>query len=66
MSAPRSIQRRRSPRRTVRVLGKEYRDIAYVPQFALGIPCSDEREQQAIHRKLTKVLPGKEIKVLVI
>lgn len=53
-------------RRTVRVLGRDYKDAAYNPQFALGLFCRDEQEQRDLHRKLARLLPGKEIKVLVI
>jgi len=62
MSAPSSRQKRR----TVTVRGKEYKDVAYKPQFALGVLCSDEAEQKRLHRKLTRNLPGKDVKVLVI
>jgi hypothetical protein len=64
VSAP--LSSRRAPRRTVRVLGKEFKDSAYQPQFALGMLCASEREQIQIHRRLLRVLPGKDIKVLVI
>lgn len=65
MSAP-SSSRRRTPRRTVHVLGREYRDVAYTPKFALGIICTDEAEQTRLYDKLAKAAPGKEVKVLVI
>jgi len=63
MSAPRLSKR---PRRTVTVLGKQYQGLAYRPKFALGILCRDEAEQQDLHARLTKLLPGREVKVLVI
>jgi hypothetical protein len=52
--------------RRVRVGRKEYRDVAYKAQFALGIICADEPEQQRLHRQLSQTLPGHEVKVLVI
>jgi len=64
MSAPSSL--RRQKRRAVRALGKDYQAVGYKPQFALGILCRDEAEQQDLHRRLSKLLPGKEVKVLVI
>lgn len=57
------------PRQSIRraaVLGKEYRDVAYTPQFALGILCANEADQQKCFRQLSRQLPGREIKVLVI
>ena len=62
MSAPSS----RSERRKVTVIGKEFKDVKYRPQFALGILCESEQEQCALFARLGKVLPGKEVKVLVI
>jgi len=56
---------RRKPRKA-RVLGKEYTDLPYKPQFALGLLCLDEEEQRKLHRILRRTLPGKDIKVLVI
>jgi hypothetical protein len=40
--------------------------VAYKRQFSLGILCADEREQQQLHRQLLRILPGKEVKVLVV
>jgi len=57
---------RSAGRRTVRVLDKDYKDLPYKPQFALGILCLDEEEQIKLHRKLRRLLPGKEVKVLAI
>ena len=64
MSAPCSL--RRQKRRTARVLSKDYQAVGYKPQFALGILCRDEDEQQDLHKRLTRLMPGKEVKVLVI
>lgn len=64
MSAP--SYSRRQKRRTVRALGKDYQAVGYKPQFALGIICRDESEQQDLHRRISQLLPGKEVKVLVI
>ena len=64
MQSPSS--RKRPRLRTVRVLGKQYTDTDYKPQFALGFLCTDEHEQRTLHRTLTRQLPGKEIKALVI
>ena len=52
--------------RTAQVLGKEYRDVAYRPQFALGIHCSDETDQQQLFSQLSTRYPQHDIKVLVI
>lgn len=65
MSAP-SSSKPRLPRRTVTVLGKPYQARAYHPQFALGIMCQSEPEQIRLHRRLSRILPGREVKVLVI
>lgn len=66
MSAPSVCGRRRQPRRTVTVLGKRFVEENYRPSYAIGIMCSDEQEQRALHRRLSQLMPGKEIKVLVI
>lgn len=50
----------------VAVLGKTYRETKYKPQFAIGLVCLDERDQQRLYRRLSRLLPGREIKVLVI
>jgi hypothetical protein len=50
----------------VRVRGKEYRDVPYTPQFALGIMCAGEDEQRNLHARLAALLPAHEVKVLVI
>lgn len=63
MSAPSSC---RQLRRTVRVLGKEYKDVRYKPQFALGVLCEDENDQRACFTQIRKALPGREVKVLVV
>lgn len=63
-----STRRKRSAAsiRRVNVLGREYRDVAYTPKFALGIVCADESDQQRVFRRLQRIMPGKDIKVLVI
>jgi hypothetical protein len=66
MSAPSSLPSVRQPRRTVRVLSREYKETGYRPEFALGLKCKDEREQLRLHRRLRRLLPGVDIKVLVI
>jgi hypothetical protein len=52
--------------RRVQVRGKEYRDVQYTPQFALGIICRDEQDQQALHVRLRPITAGRDVKVLVI
>jgi hypothetical protein len=54
------------PKKTVRVLGKEHKAVAYKPQFAIGLICVDEREQQRVHARLSRMFPSKDVKVLVI
>lgn len=69
MSAPHFFRRKKRTAgqiRRVRVRGKEYRDVPYKPQYALGIICAGEAEQLALHASLTALLPAHEIKVLVI
>jgi len=67
VSAPfMSTPRKRSPRRRVAALGREYLEVAYTPKFALGIVCSGQADQQRCYRRLLRLMPGKEIKVLVI
>ena len=56
----------RFPRRRVRVLQKEYHSIGYKPQFAIGILCASQKDQQRLYRSLAKSLPDHEVKVLVI
>ena len=64
MSAPKSARRKKCP--TAVALGKVHKGIAYRPQFALGLHCSDASEQAAIHAALSRLYPDKEVKVLVI
>lgn len=70
MSAPCLLQRRTKRRadqiRRVKVLGREFRDAQYKPQFALGIVCHDEADQQRLFRRVQKHAPGRDVKVLVI
>lgn len=73
MSAPLSIsRRRRAPKRRaeqirrVRVLGKEFRDEGYRPQFAIGIVCRDEQDQQNLFQRVGRIASGRDVKVLVI
>lgn len=63
MSAPSSLRREA---RRVTVLGRDYRELPYVPQFGLGIICRDQREQQRMHRRLARLFPTHDVKVLVI
>jgi len=68
VTAPFSLPKsgRRQPRRRVKVLGREYAETVYQPSYALGIACADEAEQRATFARLSKMLPNREIKVLVI
>jgi len=73
MSAPLSFsRRRRAPKRRadeirrVRVLGKDYKDEGYQPQFAIGIVCRDEADQQKIFQRVGRIAPGRDVKVLVL
>lgn len=66
MSAPFLSRSTRGRRRRVMRLGREYLDVAYTPKFALGLLCADERDQQRCFRRLSRLLPNREIKVLVI
>ena len=69
MSAPFISARKKRPPASIRrvtVLGREYRDVAYTPKFALGIVCADEGDQQRLYGRLRRIIPGKDIKVLVI
>lgn len=59
-------KRRATDIRRVKVLGKEYRDAGYRPQFALGIVCHDEQDQQSLFQRLTRLTKGRDVKVLVI
>ena len=59
-------RRKRSPLQRRVALGKTFLGSTYRPQFALGIPCAGEREQQALFARLGRELPGHDIKVLVI
>lgn len=52
--------------RRVKVLGKPYQDAAYRPQFAIGIVCRDEADQQRLFRRVGRVARGRDLKVLVI
>ena len=70
VSAPLSISRRTKRRaeqiRRAKVNGREYRDAAYKPQFALGIICRDERDQQHLFSRARRFAPGRDVKVLVL
>jgi len=70
VSAPLSISRRSKRRaeqiRRVRVAGREFRDVAYKPQFAIGIVCRDEADQQKIFQRVGRFAAGRDVKVLVL
>jgi hypothetical protein len=50
----------------VSVLGKTYTEAAYRPQYAIGIVCHDEADQQQLFRRVGRVARGRDLKVLVI
>lgn len=59
----------RRPRRLPEVKardGRVHKGAIYRPQFAVGIVCRDEADQQALFKKLAADLDGREVKVLVI
>ena len=69
MAAPFISPRKRRPRgvrRHARACGRDYVEAAYQPSYALGIVCANESEQHALFTKLRKIVPDREIKVLVI
>ena len=47
-------------------LGRTYRDVAYRPQFAIGILCKDEADQIRLHHRLLRHVGKRDLKVLVI
>jgi hypothetical protein len=52
--------------RKVNALGRTYRDVAYRPQFAIGILCKDEADQIRLHHRLLRHVGKRDLKVLVI
>lgn len=46
--------------------GRVHKAAVYRPQYALGILCESEAEQQSLHARLSGLIAGREIKVLVI
>lgn len=52
--------------RRATALGKTYHDAAYRPQFALGIVCRNERDQQQLFKRIGRIAAGRDVKVLVL
>ena len=46
--------------------GRTFKDVAYRPQFALGILCRDEVHQQELHAAVSARFPELDVRVLVI
>ena len=46
--------------------GRVHKGAIYKPQFAIGILCRDEQDQQDLYRELAPRMAGREVKVLVI
>jgi hypothetical protein len=52
--------------RRVKALGKEYRDAAYRPKFAVALMCEDEADQRSVYDRIAATFPNRETKVLVV